>query len=138
VLNPAQFDAALEAGAMFIVAPGLTTPLGKHAARLSVPFLPGVATASEIMRALDLGFSRMKFFPAMAAGGVAALKAYSAAFGNAKFCPTGGITIGTAPDWLSLESVICVGGSWLAPPGSVEDLEGIRSRAQAAAALRHR
>lgn len=135
VLDPRQFDAAVAAGAQFIVSPGLTPALGKQAAGSPVPLLPGVSTASEIMQALDMGFSRLKFFPAAAAGGPAALKAYSAVFGGLKFCPTGGITVDTAPEWLALESVVCVGGSWLAPVGSARDPDGIRQRACAAAAL---
>jgi 2-dehydro-3-deoxyphosphogluconate aldolase/(4S)-4-hydroxy-2-oxoglutarate aldolase len=136
ILTPSQFDAALEAGAAFLVSPGLTPALGEHAASSSVPFLPGVATASEIMQALDRGFSRLKFFPAAAAGGPTAIKAHSAVFTGVRFCPTGGITLQTAPDWLALPSVACVGGGWLLPPGSAPDLNAIRERARAASALR--
>jgi 2-dehydro-3-deoxyphosphogluconate aldolase/(4S)-4-hydroxy-2-oxoglutarate aldolase len=136
VLNPRQLEAAAEAGAEFAVSPGLTEALGKAAADSPVPLLPGIATASDVMRALDLGFSRLKFFPAMAAGGIPALKGLSAVFGGIAFCPTGGITPGNAPDWLALPSVTCVGGSWLVPAGAAIDEEAIRRRAREAAALR--
>src|SRR5690349_15182840 len=109
VLNPAQLDAALAAGSEFIVSPGLTEPLGKAAVAAGMPFLSGTANASDIMRGLDLGLTRFKFFPAEASGGVAALKAIAGPFGEARFCPTGGITLATAPDWLALEAVLCVG-----------------------------
>jgi len=101
-----------------------------------VPLLPGVASAADIMRALDHGFSRLKFFPAEAAGGLPALKAFSAVFGGVKFCPTGGITQDKAPEWLAVESVLCVGGSWLVPEGQTADLDAIRERARRAAKLR--
>jgi 2-dehydro-3-deoxyphosphogluconate aldolase/(4S)-4-hydroxy-2-oxoglutarate aldolase len=114
VLNTSDLDACLSAGARFIVSPGLTQRLAEAAVAGGVPFLPGVATASDIMRGLDLGLERFKFFPAVAAGGIPALKALAAPFGQCRFCPTGGITETTAPDWLALEAVLCVGGSWVA------------------------
>ena len=135
VLNPAQFEAAVEAGSEFVVSPGLTESLGAAAAGSNVPLLPGVASAGDIMRALDFGFTRLKFFPAMASGGIPALKAFSAVFGQVRFCPTGGITLDTAPDWLALPAVACVGGSWLVPSGATES-EAITERARKAAALR--
>jgi 2-dehydro-3-deoxyphosphogluconate aldolase/(4S)-4-hydroxy-2-oxoglutarate aldolase len=113
VLNAGDLDASLSAGARFIVSPGLTQPLAGDALARGVPFLPGVATASDIMRGLDLGLDRFKFFPAAAAGGIPALKALAAPFAQCRFCPTGGITETTAPDWLALEAVLCVGGSWV-------------------------
>ena len=134
VLNPEQLGQAVEAGAEFAVSPGLTRRLGEAAADSPVPLLPGVATAGEIMRALDLGFTRLKFFPAVAAGGIAALKGHSAVFGGVRFCPTGGITLETALDWLALPSVACVGGSWLVPQGASADV--VRAHAVRAAALR--
>ena len=134
ILNPAQLEAAIEAGAEFGVSPGLTEPLGKAAAGSSVPLLPGVASASDIMRALDLGFTRLKFFPATASGGIPALKSFSSVFGQVRFCPTGGISLDTAPDWLALPAVACVGGSWLVPAGPV-DAATITQRARKAAAL---
>lgn len=114
VLNAADLEACLAAGAQFIVSPGLTEPLARAAIAAKVPFLPGVATAGDIMRGLDLGLDRFKFFPAVAAGGIPALKALAAPFGQVRFCPTGGITEATTPDWLALEPVLCVGGSWVA------------------------
>ena len=134
VLNEAQLAQAIDAGARFIVSPGLTNPLALAARDTAIPFLPGVATASELMRGLDLGLDRFKFFPAEAAGGLPALKALAAPFGNVRFCPTGGITEESAPEWLSHPSVLCVGGSWIVPKGEM-DLAAIGRRARAAAAL---
>jgi 2-dehydro-3-deoxyphosphogluconate aldolase/(4S)-4-hydroxy-2-oxoglutarate aldolase len=118
VTKRGQLDAAIAAGSEFIVSPGLTEDLGRAAIASGVPFLPGVATASDIMRGLDLGLTRFKFFPAMAAGGIPALKAQAAVFGDVRFCPTGGIGEETAPDWLALEAVLCVGGSWVTGKGA--------------------
>jgi 2-dehydro-3-deoxyphosphogluconate aldolase/(4S)-4-hydroxy-2-oxoglutarate aldolase len=117
VVNERDMEASLEAGAEFIVSPGLTEPLGRAAIAAGIPFLPGITTASDIMRGLDLGLNRFKFFPAVAAGGIPALKALAAPFHTCRFCPTGGITEATAPEWLALDSVLCVGGSWLVPRG---------------------
>jgi 2-dehydro-3-deoxyphosphogluconate aldolase/(4S)-4-hydroxy-2-oxoglutarate aldolase len=135
VLSPAQLGEAIEAGAEFAVSPGLTEPLGRAARDAPVPLLPGVASASDVMRAIDLGFTRLKFFPAAAIGGIPALKALSAVFGAVRFCPTGGITPETAPDWLALPSVACVGGSWLVPAGAPLDAAAIAERARRAASL---
>jgi 2-dehydro-3-deoxyphosphogluconate aldolase/(4S)-4-hydroxy-2-oxoglutarate aldolase len=135
VLNEAQLAQALDAGARFIVSPGLTNPLALAARDTAVPFLPGVATAGDIMRGLDLGLDRFKFFPAESSGGIAALKALSGPFGGARFCPTGGITPETAPNWLALDAVLCVGGSWLIKPGET-DLAVVAQRARQAAKLR--
>ncbi len=134
VLGPADLDAALAAGAEFIVSPGLTETLGRAAVSSGMPFLPGTANAADIMLGLDLGLTRFKFFPAEASGGIAALKAIAAPFGMARFCPTGGITLASAPAWLELEAVLCVGGSWLVVKGP-PDPAAIRSAAAAAAAL---
>lgn len=134
VLNPRELDAALEAGAEFIVSPGLTPALGKAAVDAGVPFLPGTANAGDIMLGLDLGLTHFKFFPAAASGGIPALKAIAAPFGMAKFCPTGGISLASAPDWLSIEPVLCVGGSWIVPKGQ-PDTAAIEANARAAAAL---
>jgi 2-dehydro-3-deoxyphosphogluconate aldolase/(4S)-4-hydroxy-2-oxoglutarate aldolase len=117
VTNPAELDAALAAGSEFIVSPGLTEPLGKAAIASGVPFLPGIANAGDIMRGLDMGLTRFKFFPAMAAGGLPALKALAAPFGSVRFCPTGGISLDNAADWLAFDPVLCVGGSWVSPKG---------------------
>ena len=135
VLNPEQLDHALAAGSEFIVSPGLTGPLGRAAVDSGVPFLPGVATSGEIMRGLDLGLTHFKFFPAMAAGGIPALQAIGGPFADVRFCPTGGITEATAPDWLALDQVLCVGGSWIAPRGPV-DRAAVAASASRAAALR--
>jgi 2-dehydro-3-deoxyphosphogluconate aldolase/(4S)-4-hydroxy-2-oxoglutarate aldolase len=134
VLNEAQLDAALAAGSKFIVSPGLTETLGKTAIASGIPYLPGIATAGDIMRGLDLGLDRFKFFPAESSGGIPALKALSAPFGEIRFCPTGGIRADTAADWLTLPSVLCVGGSWLVQAGET-DFDAVGTRARAAAEL---
>ena len=133
VLDPAQLAAAIDAGAQFAVSPGFTERLAEAAV---IPWLPGVASAGEVMRALDAGLTRLKFFPATAAGGLPALKALSAVFRQVRFCPTGGISQATAPEWLALPSVACVGGSWLVPADEPLDPDAIRRRALAAATLR--
>ncbi len=134
VLNPRDLDAALDAGAEFIVSPGLTADLGKEAIAAGVPFLPGTANASDIMVGLDLGLTRFKFFPAEASGGIKALSAIAAPFSMVKFCPTGGITPETAPNWLALDAVLCVGGSWMVPKGT-PDVDKIEAAARYAASL---
>ena len=121
VTNQQELADAIAAGSEFIVSPGLTEPLGKAAIREDIPFLPGVATAGDVMRGLDLGLTHFKFFPAMAAGGLPALKALAAPFGQCRFCPTGGITLANAPEWLAFDPVLCVGGSWVAPRGPVDE-----------------
>lgn len=131
VLNPAQLDAALAAGAEFVVSPGLTEPLGRAALACGIPFLPGIANAGDIMRGLDLGLTHFKFFPAVASGGLTALKALAGPFGECRFCPTGGVTARTAPDWLAHPAVLCVGGTWLVPPGG-PDPARIEAAARAA------
>lgn len=118
VNNPRDLDAALEAGSEFIVSPGLTETLGREAIASGVPFLPGIANASDIMRGLDLGLDRFKFFPAMGAGGLPALKSLAGPFGSVRFCPTGGITLANAAEWLAFDPVLCVGGSWVSPKGA--------------------
>jgi 2-dehydro-3-deoxyphosphogluconate aldolase/(4S)-4-hydroxy-2-oxoglutarate aldolase len=133
VLNERQLDQATKAGSQFIVSPGLTEPLGKAAVASGVPFLPGTANAGDIMRGLDLGLERFKFFPAEASGGIPTLKALAGPFGDVRFCPTGGIRPDTAADWLALDAVLCVGGTWFVKPG--DDLAMIGERARAAAAL---
>ena len=133
VLNEVQLAQAIDAGSQFIVSPGLTNPLALAARDTEIAFLPGVATAADIMRGLDLGIERFKFFPAVPSGGIPALKAFAAVFGNVRFCPTGGIRPDTAADWLALPSVLCVGGTWFVKPG--DDLATVGERAHAAAAL---
>lgn len=136
VLDQQQLDAALEAGSRFIVSPGLTEPLTRAAIRAGIPYLPGVATAGDIMRGLDLGLDRFKFFPAEASGGIAALKALSAPFADVRFCPTGGIRPDNAGEWLALPSVLCVGGTWVYP-GEDSGLEAVAERARHASSRRH-
>jgi 2-dehydro-3-deoxyphosphogluconate aldolase/(4S)-4-hydroxy-2-oxoglutarate aldolase len=131
VLNVRQLEEAGSAGAEFIVSPGLTEPLARAAE--GIPFLPGVSSAADIMRGLDLGLDRFKFFPAEAAGGIPLLKALSAPFAGLRFCPTGGITAASALDWLALDAVACVGGSWIVPKAA--SLEQIGELARQAAAL---
>jgi 2-dehydro-3-deoxyphosphogluconate aldolase / (4S)-4-hydroxy-2-oxoglutarate aldolase len=134
VLNPRQLDGAMEAGAEFIVSPGLTEDLGKAAVAAEVPFLPGTVNSGDIMRGLDLGLTRFKFFPAVASGGIPTLSALASVFGEARFCPTGGITFATAREWLALDAVLCVGGSWVVPKGR-PDVEQIEMLARAASGL---
>ena len=134
VLTEAQLAQAIDAGSRFIVSPGLTNPLALAARDTGIPFLPGVATASDIMRGLDLGLDRFKFFPAESSGGIAALKAVSAPFAAARFCPTGGIRPETAQAWLDVPSVLCVGGSWIVGPGAL-DVDRVAAAARAAASL---
>jgi len=134
VLNERMLGEAVQAGSKFIVSPGLTETLGSAAIASGVPFLPGVASAGDIMRGLDLGLSRFKFFPAETSGGLPALKALAAPFGGVRFCPTGGIREETAPIWLAHPSVLCVGGSWLVQAGET-DLAAIAGRARRAADL---
>jgi 2-dehydro-3-deoxyphosphogluconate aldolase/(4S)-4-hydroxy-2-oxoglutarate aldolase len=133
VINEVQLARAIDSGSRFIVSPGLTNPLALAARDTAIPFLPGVATAADIMRGLDLGLDRFKFFPAEAAGGTAALKALAGPFADVRFCPTGGIRPDTAAGWLALEAVLCVGGSWFVKSG--DGLNTIRARARAAAEL---
>jgi len=133
VLNEVQLAQAIDAGSKFIVSPGLTNPLALAARDTEIPFLPGVATAADIMRGIDLGLERFKFFPAVTSGGIPALQALSGPFGNIRFCPTGGVRPETAKDWLALPSVLCVGGTWFVKPG--DDLAAIGDRARAASGL---
>ena len=112
----AQVAEAVAAGARFGVSPGIRPAIVEAAAEAGLPLLPGVMTASEILAALELGIRALKLFPATVAGGVAALKAFGGPFPDVVFCPTGGVTKQTAPEYLALANVACVGGSWLAPP----------------------
>lgn len=134
VLNADQLKTSLAAGAEFIVSPGMTPKFAQEVIDTGIPFLPGTANASDIMLGLELGLTRFKFFPAEASGGIAALKALSGPFGEARFCPTGGITQATAGNWLALDAVLCVGGSWLVQKGP-PDKEAIEAAAHAARAL---
>ena len=134
VTNPDGLAAAIDAGSEFIVSPGLTERLGQAAVTSGVPFLPGIATAGDIMRGLDMGLSHFKFFPAAASGGLAALKALSGPFPMCRFCPTGGVTQDTAAQWLAFDPVLCVGGSWLVPSGTPDEA-AIEAAARKAASL---
>jgi 2-dehydro-3-deoxyphosphogluconate aldolase/(4S)-4-hydroxy-2-oxoglutarate aldolase len=115
VLNPSDLQRVQEAGAAFAISPGITPELLRGASGTDLPFLPGVATASEIMLGLDAGLERFKLFPASSAGGVAALRSFAGPFPGVKFCPTGGIGASDFTEYLALENVLCVGGSWVAP-----------------------
>ncbi len=137
VRSAADAQAAARAGACFAVSPGFTPTLGRACRDAGLPLLPGVATGGEIMAAQEEGFSALKFFPAVQAGGLAMLKAWQGPFGDVVFCPTGGIQAGNAADFLALENVACVGGSWLVPPDALQrgDWQGITRLAQGAAML---
>lgn len=134
VTNPDELKASIDAGAEFIVSPGLTPRLGEAAIASGIPFLPGTANAADIMLGLDLGLSHFKFFPAATSGGLPALKALAGPFHTAKFCPTGGVTQASASDWLAFDPVLCVGGSWLVAKGE-PDVVAIEAAARAAATL---
>lgn len=138
ILTPGQADAAAEAGAAFLVSPGVTPGLLQHMLGLGIPLLPGVATVGEVMTVLEHGLKAMKFFPAGPAGGPDYLAAIGAPVPQVQFCPTGGIGLATAPDYLKLPNVTCVGGSWLTPRTAVEanDWDKISALAREAAALR--
>ena len=115
VRNKADAHAAASAGARFVVSPGYTSAVGQACRDLGLALLPGVATGSEIMMAQEDGFTELKFFPAMQAGGPAMLKAWSGPFFDVRFCPTGGVSLQNASEFLALSNVVCVGGSWLVP-----------------------
>jgi len=137
VLNADSYKHACDIGARFIVSPGLTDAVRDVAKKHTIPLLPGVVTASEIMRGLDAGLTHFKFFPAESSGGAAAVKAFSGPFAQVRFCPTGGVTPDNARDYLALKNVACVGGTWLAPKQLVDsqDWAAITELASAAAAL---
>ena len=137
LLTPADVQAAKEAGAQFGVSPGATDRLLDACEEADLPLLPGAATASEAMRLLERGYTMLKFFPAEASGGAPALKAIGAPIPQISFCPTGGVSLKNAPDYLSLGNVVCAGGSWVAPKDAVEagDWSRIETLAREAAAL---
>ena len=137
VRHAADAEAALRAGARFAVSPGYTRSVGRACRELGLPLLPGVATGSEIMSAQEDGFTELKFFPAMQAGGPAMLKAWAGPFFDVAFCPTGGVSAENATQFLSLPNVACVGGSWLVPAEALAtgDWGRIEALARAAAAL---
>lgn len=137
IRSAADAKAAQDAGAVFGVSPGYTSSIGKACQDIGLPLLPGVATSSEIMMANEDGFTELKFFPAMQAGGPNLLKAWSGVFSDVKFCPTGGVNLENAPTLLALPNVAVVGGTWLTPQGLMEkgDWAAITQMAKEAAAL---
>ena len=137
--RPVDFTAAERAGAQFGVAPGLTLELAEAARGARFPLLPGVMTPTEIIAARHSGFSVLKLFPAQQAGGCGLLRAVASLFPDVLFCPTGGITRASAPQYLAQPNVICVGGSWIAPPELLQsrDWPGIEALARDAAALKN-
>lgn len=138
VLTPAQADQAAEAGAHFLVSPGATPALLAGMQATGLPFLAGTSTVSEVLAVAEAGLTEAKFFPAEAAGGTAYLRALAAPVPGVRFCPTGGITATTAPDYLALPNVGCVGGTWLTPADALEagDWGRVEELARAAAGLR--
>lgn len=137
VLDAEQYQAVADAGAQFVVTPGCTDELLDCGLNSAVPLLPGVATASEVLAGFRLGYRRFKLFPAQASGGVPLLEAFAGPFADVRFCPTGGITLDSAPDYLALENVMAVGGTWMAPRSLIRrgDWEAIRRLAAQSAAL---
>ncbi len=138
VIDRKTLDAALDNGAQFIVTPGLAPDVTRETLKARVPILPGIATPTELMAGLDLGLTRFKFFPAEQAGGRAMLDALKGPFGQVKFCPTGGITLDLARDYLTRSNVACVGGGWLTPKKLIDakQWDEIAKLAREAAALK--
>jgi 2-dehydro-3-deoxyphosphogluconate aldolase/(4S)-4-hydroxy-2-oxoglutarate aldolase len=137
IVTPGQAKEALDAGAQFLVSPGSTPSLLAAMAGTGLPFLPGTATVSEVLAVLEAGFTELKFFPAEASGGAAFLRSIASPVPQARFCPTGGITAASAPTYLALPNVGCVGGSWLTPADTLaaRDWGRVEALARAAAAL---
>ncbi|RVZ54240.1 KHG/KDPG aldolase [Helicobacter pylori] len=123
ILNPTQLEQAQNRGAEFLISPGLTIKLLEHAKKKDMPLIPGVSSSSEVMQALELGYSALKFFPAEYCGGVKLLNAFNGPFKGVKFCPTGGISADNMHSYLNLENVLCVGGSWLTPKDLIQNKE---------------
>ncbi|TKX28465.1 bifunctional 4-hydroxy-2-oxoglutarate aldolase/2-dehydro-3-deoxy-phosphogluconate aldolase [Campylobacter estrildidarum] len=121
VLNAKMLEEVKNAGAKFAISPGLNSVFAKEAKNIDLPLIPGIATAGELMLALEFGFENLKFFPAQATGGINMLKSFSAPFQNVNFCPTGGINLNNMNDYLKLDNVLCVGGSWLTPKELILD-----------------
>ncbi len=134
VRSPADALAAAQAGAQFAVSPGYTRAVGQACSDHGMALLPGVATGSEIMMAAEDGYTQLKFFPAMQAGGSAMLKAWGGPFFDVKFCPTGGVSVANATEFLALPNVVCVGGSWLTPLDAMASGDWARITALAAQA----
>ena len=137
LVRPADFARVANVGAQFAVSPGLTPQLAEAATTVSYPLLPGVITPGEIIQALHFGYDTLKFFPAQPAGGIPMLQSFAPVFANVAFCPTGGISRETAPNFLKLKNVLCVGGSWVAPQALLDkgDWTGIEALARDAAGL---
>ena len=135
VLSAQQLDAVAAAGAVFAIAPGCTPALYASAEAASIPFIPAIATASELMQGLEHGHRRFKFFPAESAGGLNALKSFAGPFPQARFCPTGGIDAARAPAYLALANVITVGGSWMVPADALKARDWARIGALARSAV---
>ena len=133
VRSPADALAAAQAGAQFAVSPGYTRAVGQACSDHGMALLPGVATGSEIMMAAEDGYTQLKFFPAMQAGGSAMLKAWGGPFFDVQFCPTGGVSVANATEFLALPNVVCVGGSWLTPADAMESGDWARITALALA-----
>ncbi|PDW15219.1 keto-deoxy-phosphogluconate aldolase [Helicobacter pylori] len=123
ILNLTQLEQAQNRGAEFLISPGLTPSLLEHAKKKDMPLIPGVSSSSEVMQALELGYSALKFFPAEYCGGVKLLNAFNGPFKGVKFCPTGGISADNMRSYLNLENVLCVGGSWLTPKNLIQNKE---------------
>ncbi|GAA8783569.1 bifunctional 4-hydroxy-2-oxoglutarate aldolase/2-dehydro-3-deoxy-phosphogluconate aldolase [Helicobacter pylori] len=123
ILNPTQLEQAQNRGAEFLISPGLTIKLLEYAKKKDMPLIPGVSSSSEVMQALELGYSTLKFFPAEYCGGVKLLNAFNGPFKGVKFCPTGGISTDNMRSYLNLENVLCVGGSWLTPKNLIQNKE---------------
>ncbi|GAA6988578.1 bifunctional 4-hydroxy-2-oxoglutarate aldolase/2-dehydro-3-deoxy-phosphogluconate aldolase [Helicobacter pylori] len=123
ILNPTQLEQAQNRGAEFLISPGLTIKLLEYAKKKDMPLIPGVSSSSEVMQALELGYSTLKFFPAEYCGGVKLLNAFNGPFKGVKFCPTGGISVDNMRSYLDLENVLCVGGSWLTPKNLIQNKE---------------
>lgn len=137
VLTPADLDAVIATGSAFAISPGATPTLYAAAAHASIPWLPAIASASELMLGLEHGHHRFKFFPAESSGGIAAVKSFGGPFAQARFCPTGGIDAAKAPAYKALANVITVGGSWMLPKAAIDTgrWDEIEALARAAAAL---
>ncbi|OKA01016.1 bifunctional 4-hydroxy-2-oxoglutarate aldolase/2-dehydro-3-deoxy-phosphogluconate aldolase [Helicobacter pylori] len=123
ILNSTQLEQAQNRGAEFLISPGLTIKLLEYAKKKDMPLIPGVSSSSEVMQALELGYSALKFFPAEYCGGVKLLNAFNGPFKGVKFCPTGGISADNMCSYLNLENVLCVGGSWLTPKNLIQNKE---------------
>ncbi len=123
ILNLTQLEQAQNRGAEFLISPGLTIKLLEYAKKKDMPLIPGVSSSSEVMQALELGYSALKFFPAEYCGGVKLLNAFNGPFKGVRFCPTGGISADNMRSYLNLENVLCVGGSWLTPKNLIQNKE---------------